>query len=261
MEGPSPILGVAAGPPAPQARPEATPLVAETSAPVLASPAVPWPRSAQWATAALLVLALGLLGWNAWIAQPWASRPTDLNSDAGAFGRIDLNHADHAQLLQLPGVGEATAARIEEYRQAHNGFQSVEDLRQIRGVGPALVERIRPLVEVKPDAVVQEDGDATLPPAPPTAEPRKDIAPKAPKAAPRLPSAGKKKGDGPAQPLDVNRASADELQQLPGIGPALSARIIQARQQRPFQSVDDLRHVHGIGPKTLENLRPFVTVD
>ena len=42
---------------------------------------------------------------------------------------------------------------------------------------------------------------------------------------------------------------------------SMLTRIIQARQQRPFQSVDDLRHVKGIGPKTLENLRPFVKVD
>ena len=259
MEGPSPLLGVAAGPPAPQARPEATPLTAGTTVPAIASAASPWPRSAQWATAALLVLALGLLGWNAWNAQPWASRPTDLDRHAGAVGRIDLNHADRAQLLQLPGVGETTAARIEEYRRSHNGFQSVEDLRQVRGVGPALVERLRPLLDVEPYNGAENDADAG-PPARPIPEVRKDPPPKNDKAVIRKPAAGVKKGDGLTTPIDVNHASAPELQRLPGIGPALSSRILQAREQQPFQSVDDLRRVPGIGAKTLDRLRPFVTV-
>jgi competence protein ComEA len=62
------------------------------------------------------------------------------------------------------------------------------------------------------------------------------------------------------EPIDVNRATAAELQRLPGVGPAMSSRIILVREQRPFQSVDELRRVPGIGVKTLEHLRPFVTV-
>ena len=43
--------------------------------------------------------------------------------------------------------------------------------------------------------------------------------------------------------------------------PALAARIIAEREKRPFASADDLRRVNGIGPKTLEKLRPFVVVN
>jgi competence protein ComEA len=259
MQGPSPLLGVAAGPPAPQARPEATPLTAETTAPAIASTASPWPRSAQWATAALLVVTVGLLGWNAWNAQPWASRPTELNQDADGVGRIDLNHADRAQLLQLPGVGEATAGRIEEYRRSHNGFQSVDDLRQVRGVGPALVERLRLLVDVEPYEGAENDMDAS-PSARTRPEARKDPPPKNDKAVIRKVAAGMKKGDDLTAPIDVNRASASELQRLPGIGPTLSNRILKTREQQPFQSVDDLRRVPGVGAKTLDRLRPFIAV-
>jgi DNA uptake protein ComE-like DNA-binding protein len=67
------------------------------------------------------------------------------------------------------------------------------------------------------------------------------------------PAKGKKKP--PETPIDVNRASAAELMQLPGVGPTLSARIVAGR---PFASVDDLRRVKGIGAKTLEGLRPHV---
>ncbi|MEN3001007.1 MAG: helix-hairpin-helix domain-containing protein [Armatimonadota bacterium] len=65
----------------------------------------------------------------------------------------------------------------------------------------------------------------------------------------------------PRFPLDLNRATAEELEALPGIGPVLAARIVEYRQQRGrFQSVDELLDVHGIGPKRLEQIRPYVTV-
>ncbi|MCB9619308.1 MAG: helix-hairpin-helix domain-containing protein [Sandaracinus sp.] len=60
------------------------------------------------------------------------------------------------------------------------------------------------------------------------------------------------------RPLDLNRATAEELELLPRIGPALAARIVDAR---PFVSIDDLRRVRGIGARTLERLRPLVHVD
>jgi competence protein ComEA len=60
-------------------------------------------------------------------------------------------------------------------------------------------------------------------------------------------------------PVDLNRASAADLEGLPGIGPALAQAIIDYRQQHgPFQSVDDLADVRGIGPAKMEQLRPLV---
>ncbi len=62
-------------------------------------------------------------------------------------------------------------------------------------------------------------------------------------------------------PVDLNRASADELQQLPGIGPATAAAIVAHRDANgPFRSVDQLDDVRGIGPAKLEQLRPLVVV-
>lgn len=72
---------------------------------------------------------------------------------------------------------------------------------------------------------------------------------------------GTPKGPTEDDPLHLNEASATALQALDGIGPALSERIVEYRStQRPFQRVQELRRVSGIGPKTLADLRPVVTV-
>ena len=64
----------------------------------------------------------------------------------------------------------------------------------------------------------------------------------------------------PAGPLDVNRVGADELDALPGVGPATAAAIVAERERNgPFSSVDDLDRVPGIGPAKLDALRDLVT--
>lgn len=61
--------------------------------------------------------------------------------------------------------------------------------------------------------------------------------------------------------LNVNTATAEELDSLPGIGPARAAAIVAARQRRPFRRLTDLLRVPGIGRSTLERLRPYVTFE
>jgi competence protein ComEA len=65
----------------------------------------------------------------------------------------------------------------------------------------------------------------------------------------------------PSGPIDINRATADELDALPGVGPALAARIVAWRTANgPFTAVEDLLGVAGIGERTLERLREGVVV-
>lgn len=66
---------------------------------------------------------------------------------------------------------------------------------------------------------------------------------------------------GAAQPVDLNRAGIDELATVPGIGKALAQRIVDFREQNgPFARVEDLLKVKGIGEKSFEKMRPYVTV-
>src|SRR5208337_5684371 len=65
----------------------------------------------------------------------------------------------------------------------------------------------------------------------------------------------------PVHPINLNFASAAELQQVPGIGPSTADKILEMRKSYgAFKSVDDLLAIKGIGPKRLEKMRKYLTV-
>ncbi|MFG1702401.1 helix-hairpin-helix domain-containing protein [Nonomuraea sp. M3C6] len=61
---------------------------------------------------------------------------------------LDLNSATTDQLEQLPGVGEVLAARIAEFRDSHGGFTTVDQLREVSGIGPRKYDEIKTKVRV-----------------------------------------------------------------------------------------------------------------
>lgn len=63
-------------------------------------------------------------------------------------GRVDLDRAGRAELEGLPGVGPVLAGRILELRRRRGGFDRLEDLLEVKGIGPARLEELRPRVEV-----------------------------------------------------------------------------------------------------------------
>ncbi len=65
----------------------------------------------------------------------------------------------------------------------------------------------------------------------------------------------------PLKPININTANSEELQQVPGIGPATAEKILQMRKSYgAFKSVDDLLSIRGIGKKRLEKMRKYLTV-
>jgi len=235
------------------ASPTNPPAVPPPPAPPAVVPAPPavlntWPRSAQLTTAFLLGVSLTLLLVHILGSARWGSRPANLERPVVGY-RIDLNRAARAELLQIPGVGPSLADRIEEHRRERGPFTTVDELVEVRGIGPATLARLRPWLTVHEEDPIEEAD---------TAPAQRKSSSAVMDGEERKPAA--KKDAKLTAPIDINRATADELQKLSGIGPKLSQRIIDERAKRPFKSVDDLRRVSGIGPKTLERLRPNITV-
>lgn len=155
--------------------------------------------------------------------------------------RVDPNRAPAIELARLPGVGPAIAGRIVEARDEGGPFRSPEDLLRVSGVGPATLARIRGLLNLDDPPAM---GAAAL-------------------AGGVLPSTGEPgPATGPNEGLvDVNRAGLEELQRLPGVGPALARRILENRQRHgPFPTVDAMTRVGGIGPASVERLRGHAVV-
>lgn len=82
-------------------------------------------------------------------------------------------------------------------------------------------------------------------------------AEKAPAKAKKAPKAKLAEGT----KINVNSATAEQLDQLPRVGPKVAQRIVEYRTaHKGFRTVDELRNVKGVGPKVLEAIRPYVTL-
>ncbi|HEY1186576.1 MAG TPA: helix-hairpin-helix domain-containing protein [Gemmata sp.] len=223
------------------------------------STAAPSPTSEPTRTASgtqavlgvFLAVLLGLLAFRGYGA-PFGARPTD----PAAPNLTDLNTADRAELSQVPGLGPKMAEAIIDHRRVHGPFRSVDELRDVRGVGPLTFEKVRHQFRTGAPAAPSQEAPAPLVSTSFSSPIAQAPAPPAPRAAT---SSAKKIQPGEA-PINVNTASLEELQRLPGVGPVMARAIVAARAAAPFQTVSDLDKVKGIGPKTLDKLRPFVVV-
>jgi len=134
--------------------------------------------------------------------------------------RVDLNEHGAEALLTLHGVGEGTAAALLEDRARRGPFYAKADLLRVRGVGPATLDSLSPYVTVG------------------------DVGPRPPR-----------------RPVDLNKATAAQLDRIRGVGPVTAGAIIADREAHgPFESVEDLVRVRGVGPKTVEKAKGVVDV-
>jgi competence protein ComEA len=200
---------------------------------------------ASWSVSAQLALGTLLAAGFIFLAGKSLFQSLQAGSSTLPSQQIELNTATHVELMLLPGVGEQLVRRIIKVRDEKGGFQKIDDLRKVPGLGPVTLQRLRGWVVISANPSPPIKLDAVLPL---TVEPSKRPAAKANKATSLT------------EPVEVNTASREQLMAIPGIGPKLSQNIIDQRAQKPFQTVADLRRVPGIGVKTLEKIKPFITV-
>ncbi len=103
-------------------------------------------RADQAVLAVLVLLALAAMGgW--WISQGGPGNrlvEADQAQRRVANFQVDINTADWPELIQLPGIGDTLAQRIIDTRQTAGPFAEPDDLRNVKGIGPKIMERIRP---------------------------------------------------------------------------------------------------------------------
>jgi competence protein ComEA len=152
--------------------------------------------------------------------------------------KVNLNTADQAALEALPGIGPAHAQAIIESRP----FQSVDDLAKVKGLGKARIDALKDLV---------------------TAASAAPAAARTKAAASRLTAkSGSASTDDtpklkPGQKVNINTASKEELDVLPGIGPVKAQAIIEAR---PFKTIEDIMKVSGIKEGEFAKIKDIITV-
>lgn len=152
--------------------------------------------------------------------------------------RIDMDRASAREIERLPRVGPSLARRIVEDRDSLGPFGSLEVLGRVLGVGPGLLRAV--------ERSVTFSGTPRPGPAAPAAG-----------TTVARPLGAKARGSGctTSGPVPINRATAAELECLPGIGPSLAARIVEDRTRRgPFREVKELERVAGIGPALTRRL-------
>jgi len=145
--------------------------------------------------------------------------------------QIEVNRAPVAELRRLPGVGPGLAAEIVRERE-RGPLTDARDLERVAGIGEVTARRLAPHLTFGPSRPVA-------------------IATGATSSSPACDASGER--------IDLNRATSSDLERLPGIGPAIAARVLERRGAiGTFETVDALLDVRGIGPRLLERLRGLV---
>jgi len=149
--------------------------------------------------------------------------------------RIDLDRASAAEIARLPRVGLGLARAIVSHRTSHGPFGSLEALDRVPGIGPGLMAAIAGQVSFSATA---------------------------PLGRPPAPTGPARSWGAPVEPLDLNRATAADLEKLPFVGPFMARQIVAHRDRHgPFAAVDGLINVPGIGPATVARIRDRLRVE
>ena len=209
-------------------------------------------RPRQWAIAGAGIVAAVVLAGIALATT--TGRPTELTLagvETGATPAVEVDPANAGERTSItvdvggavkrPGVYRlAAGSRVADAIAAAGGYSAGVDVASASdrlNLAAVLADGERVRIPARGEPGLTATG------APPTGDPS---------------SSGP---NSPAGPVDLNRATAAELEALPGIGPVTAAKIIAAREQEPYASVDDLRTRGLVGPATFAKIQALVAVD
>ena len=209
-------------------------------------PWVDWFGAGRLAGATITVLAVVLGGW--WLLRP-ASQPTEAGLP---YAAVPSTATDVARSTAAPT--STTPSVLVVHVAGAVVTPGVFELPAGTRVDGAVAAAGGPLPDADPSALNL---------AAPLIDGERVYVPRLGEAIPpaAIPAGSAGGGSGvPAGPIDLNRATVDELDELPGVGPATAQAIVDHREVNgPFAAVDDLEAVRGIGPAKLDAIRDLVT--
>lgn len=197
-----------------------------------------------------------------YLSRAWAQRPDIVVSVMGAVRRPGV--------IQLPAGGrlahaiercggfttQADQEGVELARELHDGDHFVVGTKRVVAVVTDSSSSPKPLPQLSTSKEEQPPAVVGAKPEPPEKKSRDGLA----KPDRRRNS----RPDPPVYPLDVNLANAQDFESLPGIGPVLANRIVEARQASPggtFGSLEELGAIRGIKAKTFSRLKPYLKIE
>jgi len=160
--------------------------------------------------------------------------------------KVNINTASPSELGQIPGINSRFINQIISLRKVQL-FQTASDLLKIKGLGNTRLAQIEQWLIFSPINHGSEIAKESIPTFIESYSPIMRIKDK---SLARKPF--------PLTKIDCNHADQASLEQLPGIGPGIATKIIQYRAEKIFSSINELLLVPGIGPKTLEKMRPYL---
>lgn len=164
---------------------------------------------------------------------PLCKKSTPGSSSNDDSGKININTASVKELMMLPRIGEKTAKKIIDYRNAHGGFKSIGEITKVPRIGKGTFDGFKNRITVG------------------SAQRTSARTPARKRPAPVL-----------TRPVNLNTATKSELMQLPWIGSGAAGKIIEYRTMNGrFSTADELLNVPGFTPAILKEIKDLVRND